>query len=174
MERSNNSAKCELLSVMATSDTKPSNKMDFHHLNAIDLNKEIYETSNSDSEDDIELFILELDISEKSKEAQILIALQDSVYQKYLRTNQLKYLSACNSMRRVAYDMLTELSRMEIKCQQREDQRWLAERQKVAASMPRLSSALTVIKEEAEFGIAMLTTRDVGTTTTPADFEEHY
>lgn len=153
---------------MATRDTQPPNEIDFHHLNTID-NEEIYQSSNSDNEDDTDLIILELDreldISEKYEEAQILIALQASVYQKYLRTNQLKYLSTCNSMRRIAYDMLKELSEMEIKCQQREDQLWLSECRKKAASKPQLSSASII-------GNAILTTRDVGTTTTPADFEE--
>lgn len=150
-------------------DTQPSNEIVFRHRNSIDLTDEIYETTSyGDYEDDIDLFILELEISEKSKEAHILIALQSSVYQKYLSTNQLKYLSACNSMRRMAYDLLTELSKMEIKCQQREDQFLRAENQKKAVSIQQLSSM--VIPEQK---IQMLTTRDVGTTTKPADFEEN-
>lgn len=156
---------------MTTRETQPSNEIDFRHLNSIDdLNEEIYQRSNSG----IDLLILGLDIMEKSKEMQIVIALQDSVHQKYLRTNRLKYLSAFNCMRRVAFDMLTELTKMEIKCQQREDGLWLVEKfQKNTSSMLQPLSASVVISEDDDFGTPKLTTRDVGTTTTPADFEEN-
>lgn len=85
---------------------------------------------DSVNEDDLDMFILELDMSSLSKRVQMLIGLQSGMLHRYMTKRRLCDLSAYNRIRAAVFEGLAELARLEAIIQCKEDQLWLAKQKK--------------------------------------------
>lgn len=88
--------------------------------------------NDSVNEDDIDFFILEMDMTELSNRVQMMIGLQAGMYHRFEAKKRLCDLSAYNRIRTAVFDGLNELARMETIVQHKESQIWMAKQKKMA------------------------------------------